>query len=131
MRHFIAYHNVDKIGAYVSENGFWFSCRRSLAYFDKAAGAKVWVITGETEEGKGEKVYRLVAFFTISNVEPEDNGNTRIIGGDGRHLNPPGELLNPLPWFRAFQKLQGNFMFGFNPVTNIEHIERLLELSNQ
>jgi hypothetical protein len=81
-------------------------------------GSRVWLIAGQGRP----RTYQLRGTFLIRDIRPSPNPefHSSISGKDGRLLDPM-PVLDKEPWFENFRKSQGNFAFGFQPISGEYH----------
>lgn len=126
MRHFIAYHNREKMGE---------PSRPSQAYTKKPLrdpkGSVVWIIEGL---GRSPKRYNLVGWFTVREVIESQHPefSTALRGnepGFKEHIR-----LNEFEWFPDFRRRMGNFAFGLQSVVDnkiVNHFKRIAAHAGQ
>lgn len=87
-----------------------------------AIGSRIWLLTGK---GRPRRFF-LRGLFTITRVESgEDEGfRTRVWGTGERFFDHMIELTHE-DWFEDFKRSQGNFAFGFQPITDDRFIRGL------
>jgi len=110
---YLVYHNPDRMGYGAMDVD-------SLSiYTNKPTsaplGSMVWLITGEGQP----RTYKLRGTFKVKDIGPSSDPafHTAVSGKDGRLLDPM-PVLNSEPWFDGFRRSQGNFAFGFQPITD-------------
>lgn len=111
MKHFVSYHNADKMG-YAYEDAVPFSVGTTKSV-DRLVGNRVWSISGE---GK-PRTYRLHDTYIVDRIgiSEQDEFVNVALGSTGIVLDPPA-VLNHLPWFPAFLKSQSNFSLGLQQI---------------
>jgi len=90
MRHFIAYHNSEKMGYEDSDPTVLYTSKTS-----SEIGDAIWIITGS---GKSPKRFSLTSWFVVNEIAATDDARFAfaVRGTEGGALNPaPG--LNDLP----------------------------------
>ena len=100
MRHFVAYHNAEKMGYdYEPSGAYAFFSRKALTFLEQTVGATVWVINGSRPRTR-KTMYTLCAVYMPDEViDAEDTEFDYIVAGTvGHDFDPPIEL-NQLPWF--------------------------------
>jgi hypothetical protein len=124
MRHFVAYHNRDKMG----EHSRPFQAYTNKTIHDLQDNV-VWVVEGL---GRSPKQYNLVSWFIVRNLErsPHEAFKIALYGDDrnnDRHRYEFKERirLNEFDWFSDFRRRMGNFGFGLQPVTDDEIVSHL------
>lgn len=122
MKHFISYHNADKMG-YTYEEARPFSVGTTKSV-DRLLHNRIWSVSGE---GQPRSYYLRDTWIAdeIGPSEQEDFVNYAH-GSEGFVFDPPVHL-NPLPWFPAFLKSQSNFSLGLQPIKDefAAHLEEL------
>lgn len=132
MRHFVAYHNAEKMGyEYRSVGECSFFSRKALIFLEQTVGAMVWIING-SRSGTRNTTYTLRAVYVPHEVvDADDVGFDYIVAGTvGHDFDPPIEL-NSLSWFSVFLKSQSNFSLGINEIKDTVTIERLATLAEE
>jgi 5-methylcytosine-specific restriction endonuclease McrA len=130
VRHFVAYHNAEKMGHEYEPSGeYSFFSRKALTFLEQTVGATVWVING-SRPGTKKTTYTLCAVYMPDEVvDAEDVEFDYIVAGTvGRDFDPPIEM-NPMPWFPSFLKSQSNFSLGINEIKDAVVIEQLTSLA--
>ena len=124
MRHFIAYHNADRMGYADIER---LRVLTSKPVGNDLIGHCVWLIVGK---GKREKTYFLGSRFTIADIaESEVAGFAhQVIGHHGRVFAPLVPLAD-LDWFNDFRRSIQNFSLGFRKITDQQVIRKFEELA--
>lgn len=123
MSDFLIYHNPERMGYPAT------TVKEAAAVTDKqvgndALGDRVWLLTGEGQPRK----YYLVGWFEIDGIEPnwDREFRTRIVGQWRAKLpRTRWVLLNKESWFPEFRQKQGNFAFGFQPITTRSFVQGL------
>ena len=115
MRHFLQYHNPDRMGYSCQElDGvtFWVVTRKMYIL---SRGDLVWLVGGE---GKPRRFY-LCEVFLSDQIERSKNPDFRfqIMGTKGVRFRPPVELTL-LPWFAELKRSVGNFSFGLSEISS-------------
>lgn len=130
MRHFVAYHNAEKMGYDYEPSGeYAFFSRKALTFLEQTVGATVWVINGSRPRAR-KTTYTLCAVYVPDEVvDAEDTEFDYIVAGSiGHDFDPPIEL-NQLPWFPSFLKSQSNFSLGINEIRDAVIIGQLTALA--
>jgi hypothetical protein len=121
MRHFIAYHNREKMGEH---------SRPCQVYTNKPihdlTGSVVWIVEGV---GRSPKRYNLLGWFTVREVteSPDSKFSTALRGiepGFEEHVR-----LNEFEWFPDFRRRMGNFAFGLQPIVDDKIVSHLKEIA--
>ncbi len=130
MRHFVAYHNAEKMGHdYEPSNEYSFFSRKALTFLEQTVGATVWIINGSRPRMR-KTTYMLCAVYMPDEVvDAEDiEFNYLVVGTVGSNFDPPIEL-NQFSWFPSFLKSQSNFSLGINEIQDEAIIEQLTALA--
>ncbi|CAH1905556.1 conserved hypothetical protein [Candidatus Nitrotoga sp. HW29] len=129
MRHFVAYHNAEKMGhEYEPIGEYAFFSRKTLTFLERTVGSMVWVINGSRSKARNT-IYTLCAVYMPNEViDANEVAFDYIIAGTvGHDFDPPIEL-NHLPWFAGFLKSQSNFSLGISEIkvsTAIDYLNSL------
>lgn len=126
MRHFVAYHNAEKMGyEYEPIGEYSFFSRKALTFLEQTIGSMVWVINGSRLKGRNT-TYTLCAVYTPDEVvDANEVAFDYIVAGTvGYDFDPPIEL-NHLPWFAGFLKSQSNFSLGISEIKDSTAIDYL------
>lgn len=125
MSEYVVYHNPDAMG-YPAD-----AVDRLAIVTDKSAsgaeGARIWLLTGEGTP----RTFYLCGWFTATKISPDPNGRfANMVEGEAGALlrKRRWPVLNHLPWFPAFKESQGNFAFGFQPISQSEVVRELERL---
>lgn len=127
MRHFVGYHNVDKMGYSAAESD-------PLALYTSKnpkdlPGNVIWVIAGE---GKNPRRYFLNSWFIVSEIGKADHPDFgRSISGNVGGVLAPRPNLNERDWFPDFLKSNANFSLGLREVKDEEVIDSLKSLATE
>lgn len=126
MRHFIAYHNEQKMG---------YSCTdiphpraKTSKRIEELEGSNVWLVAGE---GKSPKNYYLGAMFTVTKCETDKYPGTDL----PNEVSGPGALfgtricLNSTSLLIQLRKVSANFISGFCEVRGASEIAALKALA--
>jgi hypothetical protein len=120
MRHFIAYHNTERMGRPLHE-GEPLRLLTSKSV-DRLIGDTVWFITGE---GAGERQYAVGSVFRVDIVgDAAEEGFKHFASGPGHVFRPPVPL-NDEDWFPEFLRTMGNFGLGLQEVKDQRVIDAL------
>ena len=120
MKDFVIYHNPEVMGRSASELvEFSVVTNKPVSNIE---GDRVWLVTGE---GRPRTFY-LCAWFIADRVErnTDPEFGTCVAGTHGKFFHPMIELNNE-QWFGEFQRSQGNFAFGLQPITDSRFIAGL------
>jgi hypothetical protein len=126
MRHFIQFHNTDKLGwVPLDERPFLqtrlaIATRRALAH--QAVGGTVFLIARLPRP----RCYYLWECFQVEAVEPE--GNDLCVHGSGWQLVPPQPLEGPA--FEEFRRACAYFI-GFQCIDALPYCATLVELAQR
>lgn len=130
MRHFVAYHNAEKMGhVYDGAHGYAFFSSKALGFLDKTLGEVIWAINGSRSTSR-TTLYSVCAVYTPEEVlEVDDPQFKFIVSGNVGHDFDPPITLNSMSWFADFLKSQSNFSLGISEVKNAAHIDALVALA--
>ena len=126
MRHFIAYHNTEKMGHPLHEG----EPLRLLTNkpVNHLLHETVWFVTGE---GDGERQFSLGSVFRVAGVgDATEPGFKRFAVGTGHVFRPPVPIKN-MDWFPEVLRATGNFGFGVQEVKDEAVISGLRQLAVQ
>jgi hypothetical protein len=126
MRHFIAYHNTEKMGRRLHDG----EPLRLLTnkHVNHLLQNMVWFITGE---GAGARQYSLGSVFSVAEVgDAAEEGFKRFASGPGYVFDPPIPIKD-MPWFPEVLRATGHFRFGVQEVKDEAVIAGLRELAAQ
>lgn len=125
MRHFVQYHNPDKMDPF----------RPSKKMFgivtDKRAGLRegdtVWLVTGK---GRPRQFF-LCETFVVEKIDSQGAGKFRyrMSGSDGKSLYPL-KIDKGSSWFRELLRITGNFRYGLQPISSKAIIQSLEKVSS-
>ncbi len=123
MRHFIAYHNADRMG-YSDIERLRVLTNRPVN--DDMIGDHVWLVVGK---GSRKKSYYLGSRFVIDAIHDSEiaDFDYQLTGRDGRVFIPMIPL-DELDWFNAFRQSVQNFSLGFREIKDsrvVQEFERL------
>jgi hypothetical protein len=124
MKHFIAYHNTEKMGRPLHEG----EPLRLLTgkSVDRLIGHTVWFITGESS---GERQYALGSVFRVNEVgDAAEEGFKHFATGPGHVFRPPIPL-NDEQWFPDLLRSMGNFGLGLQEVKEQRVIDALKQFA--
>jgi hypothetical protein len=109
-RHFVQYHNPDKMGApYSFEGEFSVYTNKPFSLLSALPGNIVWLIGGQ---GRPRR-YRLCYRFVVDEIGTADHPSFRWYarGTRGEAFEPP-LVLDLDPWFYGFLQRMANFSLG-------------------
>jgi hypothetical protein len=122
VRHFIQYHNADKMGygcAGIKPDPLDIVTQKPVT---DIRGEVVWILCGE---GKPRR-YGICARFIVTDIEKGPDGTTSV-AGKGTLLKR--EIpLNDEPWFKEFLSDHQNFSLGFREIKHQAYIDELEKL---
>ena len=126
MRHFIAYHNTEKMGRPLQDS----EPLRLLT--NKAVNHllqnTVWFVTGE---GEGARQYSLGSVFRVAEVgEAAEADFKRFASGPGHVFQPPIPIKD-MDWFPEVLRATGHFGLGVQEVKDEAMIAGLTQLAFQ
>lgn len=126
MRHFIAYHNPEKMGYQytVPQNS------REHVLTNKPVqhiiGNMVWVVTFKERHN-----YALASVFQVADSSDTNEGGFKHrVSGKGHPFRPWREIKD-FEWFPTLLKVTGNFGLGLQEVTERSVIEGLIGVADQ
>jgi len=123
VKHFVQYHNVEKMDGRPSES--YILTKKSGKFVEEVKGNKIWLISGDGRP----RHYALCAFFIADEIRltNESGYKYRISGKTGRLLVPEVPL-DQQSWFRRFLAAQQNFSLGLREIGSpfVEELERLV-----
>ena len=126
MRHFIAYHNTEKMGRQLHESGPLRLLTNKQA--NHLLEQSVWFVTGERVGGRQ---YSLGSVFQVSEVgDANEDGFKRFASGPGHVFLPPIPIKD-MDWFPEVLRATGHFGFGVQEVKNDAVITGLTQLAAQ
>ena len=107
VKHFVAYHNQDKMGQPLSAGDPLRVVSNTKQ--QKLDGHVVWMVVGETVLGRPRKKFTLGSVFVVDeHGETGQEAFRHYARGLGHVFDPPPELTNE-PWFPELQKKTFNF----------------------
>ena len=126
MRHFIAYHNTEKMGRALNANGsLRLLTNKSINHLLQET---VWFVVGE---GAGVKQYSLGSVFRVAETgDAAEDGFKRFASGPGHVFDPPVPIKE-LPWFPDVLRVTGRFGLGVQEVKDEAVIAGLMQLASQ
>jgi len=126
MRHFIAYHNTEKMGHALSADGpLRLLTNKSI---NQLLQETVWFVVGE---GAGMRQFSLGSVFRVAETgDAAEDGFKRFASGPGHVFDPPVPIKD-LPWFPEVLRATGNFGFGVQEVKDEAVIAGLIQLAAQ
>ena len=125
MRHYIAYHNADKMGRSLHDG----EPLRLLTSKPVAPliGNTVWFVTGE---GNKAKAYSLGSVFRVTHVgEAAEGGFQHFASGPGHVFHPPVPV-GEAAWFTEVLRVSGNFGLGVSEVKDTAVIAALTGIAS-
>lgn len=113
MRHFVQYHNVEKLGQGCCEDPWDNFAAVTRKAVPCRRGDIIWLVAGE---GRPRR-YSLCKRFTVEAIEPEVETayRFRISGKRGTQAQAPIPI-DQFAWFPAFLKGQQNFSLGLREI---------------
>ncbi|MBI3462654.1 MAG: hypothetical protein HY000_06270 [Planctomycetes bacterium] len=126
MRHFIAYHNNQKMGRALHEG----QPLRVLTNktVDHLLQNTVWFVT---REGSQAREYSLGSVFRVAETGDVTEGHfQRFATGTGHVFMPPAPI-HEMEWFPDLLRSTGNFAFGVTEIKNDAVIAGLMWLASQ
>jgi hypothetical protein len=112
-RHFVAYHNTEKMGRRFSDgNPLRILTNKPV---DRFHDGIIWLIVGE---GRNPRRFSLGSYFHVTDTgNAGEDGFKHFAGGVGQVFNPPIPL-NDLEWFDDFKRSLNSFQFGIQPLND-------------
>ena len=127
MSDYIAYHSTEVMGYDYEPSGeFAHLSRKPLSFLQTAIGGRVWVVTGQREDGR--TIYRLAASYIPSEIR-SDAEDYVIRGERGVYFTPPIEI-GEHEWFSRLRREQNRFSFGFSRIRDegvVTELQRILD----
>ncbi len=126
MRHFIAYHNPEKMGYQYTVS----SDKQEYILTNKPVkhviGNTVWVVTFEAEHD-----YSLASVFVVSSADEwNEAGFKHRISGRG-HSFYPWKRIKHLSWFAKLMTATGNFGLGLQEVSDAVVVKGLVAIAEK
>jgi len=124
MRHFVQYHNPDKMNRFRPSATFGIVTNKRAGLVE---GDVVWLVTGE---GRPRR-YFLCETFVAEKITSRSSGHFRyrISGSDGKALYPL-RVDKASSWFQELLRVTGNFRYGLQRISNKEIIRGLQDVSS-
>ncbi len=123
MKHYVQYHNTEKIGSRPVRGADGFSIFSSK-HIRHLIGQQVWLISGV---GEKRKTFYLEYMFTVDSIQ--QGSPNSVHGSNGFAFDPPF-LLSGLTWFEEFKKSQQNFSLGVREI-DLATVKQLETLVNE
>jgi hypothetical protein len=124
MRHFIAYHNTERMGWHLHDRDpFRVLTRKPVGHLVNHA---VWFVVGE---GGLPRRYSLGSVFVVREVGPCDQPGFRNFACGPGHAFRPAPTLSGLAWFPALVEAVGRFQFGVQEVRDAQLVAALQGLA--
>jgi hypothetical protein len=102
MRHFIAYHNTEKMGRPLQDGGpLRLLTNKQISHLLQET---VWFITGE---GTGERQYSLGSVFRVAEVGDADEDGFKRFATGPRHVFQPPISVKDMDWFPEVMRTTG------------------------
>lgn len=126
MRHFIAYHNTEKMGRALNADGpLRLLTNKPINHLLQET---VWFVVGE---GAGVRQYSLGSVFRVAESgDAAEDGFKRFASGHGHVFDPPVPIKE-LPWFPEVLRATGRFGLGVQEVKDETVISGLSLLAAQ
>jgi hypothetical protein len=126
MRHFIAYHNPEKMGYQYSVHKDNHERVLTNKPVHHVVGNMVWVVTFKERHD-----YALACVFQVDECgDTNAKGFKHWISGKGRAFRPWRDIKN-LDWFPNLMKATGNFGLGLQEVTEPSVVAGLLQIAER
>ncbi len=124
MRHFIAYHNTEKMGRELHEGEPLRLVTNKPV--ERLLGNVVWFVTGS---GTGTRQFALGSVFRVTEVGEADHAGFKwSASGDGHVFQPPIPIRE-CEWFPELLKTTGHFGLGVQEVKQEAIIAGLIEFA--
>jgi hypothetical protein len=126
MRHFIAYHNTEKMSRPLHDGApLRLLTNKPVQHLLQNT---VWFVTGE---GAGKRQYSLGSVFRVAEVgDTDEEGFKRFASGQGHVFQPPVPIKE-LEWFPEVLRATGHFGLGVQEVKDEAVIAGLRQLAAQ
>lgn len=126
MRHFIAYHNTEKIGQPLCDgNPLRLITTRRIQHLLHNA---VWFVQGD---GTAPKSYSLGSVFVVAEVGETTEAKFSLFAEGQGHVFQPPVPLNELEWFKSLFKAVAHFSLGVQELKEERFVEGLIQLASQ
>jgi hypothetical protein len=124
MRHFIAYHNTEKMGARLEDaDPLRLLTNKPVRHMLQNT---VWFVTGE---GAGVRQYALGSVFRVTEVgDTGEERFKRFASGPGHVFRPP-EPIKDKEWFAETLRVTGHFALGVQEIKDPTVITELSRLA--
>jgi hypothetical protein len=126
MRHFIAYHNTEKMGHSLQDG----EPLRLLTNkpVNHLLQNTVWFVTGE---GTGARQFSLGSVFRVAEIgDTNEDGFKRFASGSGHVFRPPIPIKD-MDWFPEVLRATGHFGLGVQEIKDEAVITGLMQLASQ
>lgn len=120
MRHFVAYHNTERMGRLLSD-GDPLSLQTNKGV-DHLVGNAVWFVQGD---GDSPKAYSLGSVFIVSVTGDTGREEFQRFARRSGHAFQPSVLLNGLAWFPDFFRAMAHFRLGVHELKDERSIAEL------
>ncbi len=126
MRHFIAYHNTEKMGRSLrADEPLRLLTNKPINHLLQET---VWFVVGE---GAGGRQYSLGSVFRVAETgDVAEDGFKRFASGPGHVFEPPVPI-NEMPWFPEMFRTTGHFGLGVQEIKDEVVIASLTQLATQ
>lgn len=126
MRHFIAYHNTEKMGRPLHDGDpLALATNKAVNHLLHNI---VWFITGE---GVGPRRYALGSVFCVAKVGETTAGDFKRFASGPGHVFQSPVPVNEMEWFPEILRITGNFGLGVQEVKGETVIAGLLRIAAQ
>jgi hypothetical protein len=123
MRHYVAYHNVHKMGPLLDADALCVWTNKPVA---KLVGNMVWLIVGD---GNKPRRYMLASVFCVTDAGETDHPDFKnCVRGSG-HVFSPRPNLGDHKWFGTVKPTR--FQFGLLALKDESVIEGVRELAKE
>ncbi|MGD9854281.1 MAG: hypothetical protein AB7U20_04945 [Planctomycetaceae bacterium] len=110
MRHFIAYHNTEKMGRSLAEgNPFRVLTNKPV---DRLYQNLVWFIVGEG----AKRHFSLGSVFRVTETGDADQDRFKKFASGAGHVFEPPVNIKEMEWFPILMRATGHFGFGVHEI---------------
>jgi hypothetical protein len=125
MRHFIAYHNTERMGRSLCDgNPLGLQTNKPV---ERLLDNTIWFVQGD---GVQNKQYSLGSVFVVNETGETGGGEFKWFARGRGHAFDPPIPLNALEWFPRFFKLLAHFSLGVRELSDESLIAALRQVSS-
>lgn len=126
MRHFVAYHNVERMGRKLEDGDplNLLTKRPPVKLLDNT----VWFVVGH---GGAPKSYSLGSVFIVTEVGETGQTEFKYFARGQGHVFQPQPVLSNLEWFPEFFKKLAHFSLGVQELKQPRFVDELRQLAVQ